>query len=218
MSGLALATLAGSLSMALAATLSAPAIAEPPPADREDALEDTSDVLSTTTTTTDPKRPFALGPHICKPRSYFRVDSLSPRNFFVPRTRFIDGPGGTMTASVTRQHRVYSEIEIEREKGLEITINNLIRRLRNNFNPLLAEEHLVTAGHEFTQEISDGMYGNLWYRVFGYRVGFSAWRELGTCRRLKVTAGIANIPARVEGWRYWETSKPIFHGHVLSPK
>ncbi|MEU3166211.1 hypothetical protein [Streptosporangium sp. NPDC006930] len=152
----------------------------------------------------------------CRPRSFFRFHSFRPRNFFIPRTRFIDGPGGTMTVSVTRQHRVYAEMELEREKLSEIDRGELIRQLRNLVNPLLAEEYIVEAGHEYVQEITDGKYGNMWYRVFGYRVGFSAWRQVYSCRVRKVAAGVANIPARVEGWRYWETDYPKYRGRRLS--
>ncbi len=152
----------------------------------------------------------------CKPRSFFRFHSFRPRNFFVPRTRFIDGPGGTMTVSVTRQHRVYAEMEIERERIGEIDRDELIRQLRNMVNPLLAEEYIVETGHEYVQEITDGKYGNMWYRVFGYRVGFSAWRQIYSCRVRKIAAGVANVPARVEGWRYWETDHPMYKGRRLS--
>ncbi|MEU0479682.1 hypothetical protein ABZ260_10955 [Streptosporangium sp. NPDC006013] len=107
---------------------------------------------------------------------------------------------------------MYAEMEIEREKVGEIETGKLIRQLRNNVNPLLADEHIIETGHEYTREISDGMYGNLWYRVFGYRVSFTAWRRVYNCHVRKVTAGMANIPARVEGWRYWETRRPMFRG------
>ncbi|MFF0312458.1 hypothetical protein ACFYSC_33935 [Streptosporangium sp. NPDC004379] len=164
---------------------------------------------------------------ICRPRFLFRIDNFHPRNFFLARTHFIDGPGGSVTATVTRQHRVYYEVEFEREKiehkrreleftrGPRIDRDEILRLLRNNLNPLIAEEYIVEAGHEYTHEISDDMYGHLWYRVFGYRVGFSAWYRTSTCGFHKVVAGIANVPARVEGWKYWETTRPVFHGHVL---
>ncbi|WP_329427527.1 hypothetical protein OG339_45740 [Streptosporangium sp. NBC_01495] len=154
----------------------------------------------------------------CKPRSFFRFHSLRPRNFFVPRTRFIDGPGGTMTVSVTRQHRVYAEMELERERIGEIDRDDLIRQLRNMVSPLLAEEYIVETGHQYERAITAGKYGNMWYRVFGYRVGFSAWREIYSCRVRKIAAGVANIPARVEGWRYWETDHPMYKGRRLSKR
>ncbi|MGN9844007.1 hypothetical protein ACTMTI_38375 [Nonomuraea sp. H19] len=234
----------------------------------------------------------------CGPRIFFKLHRLTPRNFFVPRTRFIDGPGGSMTVSVTREHEVLAFVETEGEKqiefrdaresgtttergsettvekGSETTIegaietaierateiptdsgtqttttrqtdtatssetettnksetdtasksetvtdtDEVVRRLRKLGLPHLEERHMVFTGHEYTQEISEGMYGNMWYRVFGYRIGFSAWSVLGTCRHVKIATGIANVPARVEGWRYWETKHPMFKGRRLSVK
>ncbi|GAA2806444.1 hypothetical protein [Nonomuraea dietziae] len=77
---------------------------------------------------------------------------------------------------------------------------------------------MVLTGHSYTREVSKGMYGNMWYRVFGYRIGWSSWSVLGTCRHIKVASGIANVPARVEGWHYWETKRPQYKGRVLSPR
>ncbi|WP_433247225.1 hypothetical protein ACQPYK_46650 [Streptosporangium sp. CA-135522] len=244
--GLATLTLAGSLSVALAATLASTTGAS-------QAAEFAAPVAASTP---NPHLPslHEEAERKCSPRNFFRFHGFHPINFFVPRTHFIDGPGGSVTASVRRQHRVYFEVEIEREKGSEIdklhttsttrtngtttsttagtTTNStanetangivdtkaLLRRLRNNVNPLLAEELIVETGHEYTQEISDGMYGNLWYRVFGYRVGFSSWHQLSDCSSHVVATGVASVPARVEGWRYWETKHPIYKGHQLSPK
>ncbi|WP_329087458.1 hypothetical protein [Streptosporangium sp. NBC_01469] len=123
-----------------------------------------------------------------------------------------------MTVSVTRQHRVYAEMELERERIGEIDRGELIRQLRNMVSPLLAEEYIVETGHEYAREITAGKYGNMWYRVFGYRVGFSAWREIYNCRVRKIAAGVANVPARVEGWRYWETDHPMYRGRRLSKR
>ena len=179
----------------------------------------TSTGTGTGTGTGDPRPTLLDQAHKkCTPRSFFRFHSFRPRNFFVPRTRFIDGPGGTMTVSVVRQHRVYAELEVDREKISEIDRGELIRQLRNLVGPLLAEEYIVETGHEYVQEITDGKYGNMWYRVFGYRVGFSAWRQVYNCRVRKITAGVANVPARVEGWRYWETDHPKYKGRRLSKR
>ncbi len=213
--GVAMATLAGSLSVALGATLCS-ATGSLASAN----VQPTASPTPSPTATIPTLRQEAH--RKCRPRSLFRFHHFKPINFFVPRTRFIDGPGGTMTANVRRQFRVYFEVEIEREKQSEINRTvlqeELLRRLRNNVNPLLAEEHIVEAGHLYTQAISPGMYGNLWYRVFGYRVGWSTWKELEDCSVNKVATGIANVPARVEGWRYWETKHPMFHGRQLSEK
>ncbi|GAA2901050.1 hypothetical protein GCM10020220_108040 [Nonomuraea rubra] len=154
----------------------------------------------------------------CRPRTFFRIHQMSPRNFFVPRTRYIDGPGGSMTVAVTREHEVVAFLETENEAEKVIDKDEVIFNLRRLGLPHLEERHMVYSGHEYTQEISDGMYGNMWYRVFGYRVGWSAWNVLGTCERFKVDTGIANVPSRVEGWRYWETKHPMFKRRKLSLK
>lgn len=234
--GLSALTVAGSLSITLAAVAPAAAAAR-----HEYSTAAVTHSLSTQPDGTNARR--------CRPRKFLRFHYVRPRNFFIPRTRFIDGPGGTITASVTRSHRVYAEVEFEREKRKsrtrsrqrtnsrtttpppppegEATITRttsraltrqILRELRFMVNPLLAEEHIVEVGHTYTREISPGMYGNLWYRVFGYRVGFSAWRVIGNCRVRPVGTGIANIPARVEGWRYWETKHPTFRGRKLSER
>jgi hypothetical protein len=155
----------------------------------------------------------------CSHRFFYKVHRLSPRNFFVPRTRFIDGPGGSMTVSVTREHEVLAFLETEKERQRTWTdVHDVVRNLRKMGLPHLEERHMVFTGHEYTQDISKGKYGNMWYRVLGYRVGWSAWRVLGTCRHVEVDRGIANVPSRVEGWRYWETKHPKFKGRLISLK
>ncbi|MEV4839958.1 hypothetical protein AB0K05_36015 [Nonomuraea sp. NPDC049486] len=154
----------------------------------------------------------------CESRVFFKIHRLSPRNFYIPRTRFIDGPGGTMTVSVTREHEVLAFLETESEKQISLTTGDVVRNLRRLGIPHLEERHMVFAGHEYTREVSKGMYGNMRYRVFGYRVGWSAWSVLGTCRHRLIDRGIANVPAKVEGWRYWETKHPKYHGRILSLK
>ncbi|MEV4469830.1 hypothetical protein ACFFR3_32895 [Nonomuraea salmonea] len=166
----------------------------------------------------------------CRPRTFWRIHKLSPRNFFLPRTRYIDGPGGSMTVSVTREHEVLAFLEAENEKTKSLeksrarTVDDVtdtksvVEALRRLGLPHLEERHMVFTGHEYTREVTPGKYGNMWYRVFGYRIGWSAWSVLGTCDRRKVAAGVANVPARVEGWRYWETEHPKFKRRILSAK
>ncbi|MFG1945716.1 hypothetical protein [Nonomuraea sp. NPDC048826] len=205
---------AGSVSTVLVASLSPAAGADPTPA-------------PTATTTPSPAVRVKWGwddddhhhhHRICKPRTFYKIHRLSPRNFFIPHTRFIDGPGGSMTVSVTREHEVLAFLETENERQISITTGDVVRNLRRLGIPHLEERHMVFAGHEYTQEISKGRYGNMRYRVFGYRIGWSAWSVLGSCRHRFIDRGIANVPARVEGWRYWETKHPRFRGRILSRK
>ncbi|MDX3105298.1 hypothetical protein [Nonomuraea angiospora] len=227
--------MSGSLSMALVAALVPAARAQDDPESIERTAESgeaagTAETAPAATTpgtadNLDRRRRHRRFPLIhgdrCSPHLFFKVHTLSPRNFFLPRTNYVDGPGGTVTASVTREHEVRAFLETENERAFDIETErpegvnaaNLIRQLRHFRRmglPHLEERHMVFTGHEYSREITKGMYGHLWYRVFGYRVGWSAWRVMGTCRDVRVASGYANIPARVEGWRYWETKYPTF--------
>ncbi|MEV0590017.1 hypothetical protein [Nonomuraea cavernae] len=221
-SGLAMLTMVGSLSVALAVPAGAIPRDDETTTDETTTDETTTDETTTSETTTNTKKKSKRVGKVrdiaCAPHVFFRVRSLQPRNFFIPRTRFIDGPGGEMTVSVTREHEVRAFIETENEKLKSITTDDVVRQLRQMLLPHLEVRHMVFVGHDYTQKISKGMYGNMWYRVFGYRVGWSAWQRLDNCRQVRVNTGIANIPSRVEGWRYWETKHPMFKGRILSSK
>lgn len=223
---------AGSLATVLVATLSPAAGAYPTPSPRPtptptptptETPDDTETEEPEATPTPTPHRHLKWdfkeeADHRCNPRTFFKVHGLSPRNFYIPHTRFVDGPGGTMTVSVTREYEVLAFLETESEKQIDLTTGDVVRHLRRLGIPHLEERHMVFAGHEYSREISKGKYGNMRYRVFGYRVGWSAWSVLGTCRHRFIDRGIANVPARVEGWRYWETKRPKFKGRVLRRK
>ncbi|GAA1013660.1 hypothetical protein Aple_088110 [Acrocarpospora pleiomorpha] len=146
----------------------------------------------------------------CGPHRFYKFGQRTPRNFFIPRTRFVDGPGGSMKVSVLREYEVLAYIEFENERQTSITAKDVIRHLRDLERPRVEVRHRIFTGHEYTRKISKGMYGNTWYRVFGYRIGWSAWSVLGTCRHVKIASGIANVPARMEGWHYWETKHPFY--------
>ncbi|WP_113699545.1 hypothetical protein [Nonomuraea lactucae] len=201
--------MAGSLSMALAASTSPTAVAD---GDKDEPKNTTT---STTTTTTVGD---VDGGRRCEARHFFRFHNIAPRNFFVPRTRFIDGPGGEMTVSVTREHEVLAFLELDKTASRSVTVGDVVRSLSKSVTPHLELRHMVFTGHDYTQTISKGMYGNMWYRVFGYRVGWSQFAQLSNCNQWRVSTGIANVPSRVEGWRYWETEHPKFMGRKLSDK
>ncbi|MFI6788118.1 hypothetical protein ACIBG4_12395 [Nonomuraea sp. NPDC050383] len=196
--------------------------------DDDDDDDDDADDNTSTTTTTAIKRHLNRHLHLagagedCNRGTFFKIHSLEPRHFYVPRTRFVDGPGGSMTVSVHREHEVLAFVEADfiklRQFNRTITPDTVIRALTRISRPHLEKRHMVFTGHDYTQTVSKGKYGNMWYRVFGYRVHFGVRARLDSCKVLNVTNGIADIPSRVEGWRYWETDKPKFHGHVLSQK
>jgi hypothetical protein len=148
----------------------------------------------------------ALGP--CRPGPFFKVEFADPKNFYVPRTHYVDGPGGDIRVWVKQWHTVKFDVHLEREVQTEFHIQDFIARMRKEINPEIDEEHTVESGHEYHVTISKKMYGHVRYRVFGYKVGFQQWRVLDNCGMLKVVSGIASVPTRKEGWQYWESRSP----------
>jgi len=49
----------------------------------------------------------------CRIGSFWKIDNFRPRNFYIPGTRYIDGPGGVMRVWVMRAYTIRSEFEIE---------------------------------------------------------------------------------------------------------
>ena len=210
----------------------------------------------------------------CKLFSFWKIHHVKRRNFYIPGTRHIDGPGGELRVWVMRSYTVRAEFEIEDwheregrrkrfgparpgdrptelvrdadrtaeeerkaavvrrpagedeevERGTErvskIIVRNgraaltrgdereLVRTVRHMVSPLISDDHTVEVGHEYTRKISDGKYGYVRYRVFGYRIGFSKWWRGDDCRVHWAASGVAGVPARVEGWVYRESKRP----------
>lgn len=49
----------------------------------------------------------------CKIASFYKIDRFKRRNFYIPGTRYVDGPGGVMRVWVMRAYTVRAEFEIE---------------------------------------------------------------------------------------------------------
>lgn len=221
--GLMTLAVAGSLSVALAGTTTSPAFANgPTPDHRHDRHHFLDHRL---------REPVLAGDGSgCEAGTFVRVSSLRPHNFFIPRTRYTDGPGGEMTVSVHHEFEVLAFVEADKVKttshrrsddttvGPVVTTDEIVRAVNNEVTPHLEKRHMIFTGHDYTRTVSDGKYGNMWYRVFGYRVHWGQWARLHNCSEVRIGTGIASIPSRIEGWRYWETDHPQFRGRLLSDK
>jgi len=49
----------------------------------------------------------------CRIASFYKIEHFRRRNFYIPGTRYIDGPGGVMRVWVMRAYTIRSEFEIE---------------------------------------------------------------------------------------------------------
>ncbi|MEW9528873.1 hypothetical protein [Microbispora sp. NPDC049125] len=144
-------------------------------------------------------------PSPCRPKTFFRIDSYTARNIFLPGTHYVDGPGGTVKVWVKEWHLVRTIVRLEKEVEHEYSVDDLIVRLRRKIGHEVEEENAVETGHEYTVTVKKDKWGHLRYRVFGYRVGFQLWRRQADCGVRFLTHGTAIVPTSWEGWKFWET-------------
>lgn len=152
----------------------------------------------------------------CHPGVFFTIRYQKPVDIFIPRTEYVDGPGGEMEAWIKRFYLVRLHVSLDREVEGDFNIQNFTSKVRKMTNSAIEQDHAVEVGHEYVAKIHDHHYGHLRYRVFGLKVGFSMWRVFHNCGRLRVNTGLATFPTVREGWKYWETKslQPTTSGRV----
>lgn len=146
--------------------------------------------------------------NVCRAHTFYRIRSHRARNFWIPRTHYIDGPGGKMIVSVKRWYTVETQLRLGRSVEAEFKLEEFLHRARKEVEPQLTRSHTVETKHEYVRIVHKGKYGHIRYRVFGYHIGFQQWHRADDCGLRKVGSGVADVPTTVEGWRYWETDCP----------
>ncbi|MEU5310153.1 hypothetical protein [Streptomyces sp. NPDC021562] len=114
---------------------------------------------------------------------------------------FKDGPGGTISASVTRS----STITYSLSTSLEVSASYLFASAKASVSGSITKSVAVTTGHTYSHDINPHKYGNLQYGSNGYKVGWQSNRTNPNCRTTVLATGTAKLPATSVGWHYWET-------------
>ncbi|MCL6673311.1 hypothetical protein [Streptomyces panaciradicis] len=112
-----------------------------------------------------------------------------------------DGPGGTITASVTRA----TTISYSLSASLEVSASYLFASAKASVSGSITKSVAVTTGHTYSHDISAHRYGNLQYGSNGYKVGWQSNRTNPNCSTTVLATGTAKLPATSVGWHYWET-------------
>ncbi|MFD8006831.1 hypothetical protein [Streptomyces mirabilis] len=115
---------------------------------------------------------------------------------------FKDGPGGTITASVTRA----STITYSLSTSLEVSASYLFASAKASVSGSITKSVAVTTGHTYSHNIHSNKYGNLQYGSNGFKVGWESNRTNPNCSVTTLARGTAKLPATSVGWHYWETS------------
>lgn len=115
---------------------------------------------------------------------------------------FKDGPGGTITASVTRA----STITYSLSASLEVSASYLFASAKASVSGSITKSVAITTGHTYSHNIHSNKYGNLQYGSNGFKVGWESNRTNPNCSVTTLARGTAKLPATSVGWHYWETS------------
>ncbi|MEU3957390.1 hypothetical protein AB0F45_34690 [Streptomyces achromogenes] len=136
------------------------------------------------------------------------IEITSKKNYHVPSwwngTSYKDGPGGSMTVSVTKAGTVGMEISA----GAEAEADAVLAKVKASVSVKVVGSVTITTGHTYSHTISSRKYGHLQYGSWGYKVSWKKWRRRGSgCGSpTLVTSGTATLPTKETGWKYWETS------------
>ncbi|NUQ97035.1 MAG: hypothetical protein HOY79_10885 [Streptomyces sp.] len=116
--------------------------------------------------------------------------------------KFKDGPGGTISVSVTKASTVSATIS----STAEVSVSDVIASAKLSVSGSITKSVAVTVGHTYTHNISAHKYGNAWYGSWGYKVDWEKTRDRANCTTEVLATGTAVLPVDSVGWRYWETS------------
>ncbi|WRZ90415.1 hypothetical protein OHB54_15865 [Streptomyces sp. NBC_01007] len=131
-----------------------------------------------------------------------RVTSHSTYRLPAKWAYFKDGPGGTMTASVTRATTITYSVST----SLEVSASYLFASAKASVNRNIAKSVAVTTGHTYSHGVHAHKYGNMQYGSNGFKVGRQSNRTNPNCSTTVLKTGTTKFPVSSVGWKFWETS------------
>ncbi|MEV7401554.1 hypothetical protein AB0N93_14300 [Streptomyces sp. NPDC091267] len=173
----------------------------PDPVDNNDGpADDAVETPITEAPHNDPSR--CDGPAI---KPYYGITGKS--SYFVPSlwngTEYKDGPGGSMTVSVTKTGTITGTVT----GSGEFSAGAIIAKAKTTVSVSIAASFAIAVGHTYTHDIGKKKYGHLQYGSWGYKLSWAKYASSADrCHIVKVSTGTAKLPTKSMGWKYWETS------------
>ncbi|MFJ3284344.1 hypothetical protein ACIPMW_03530 [Streptomyces sp. NPDC086669] len=139
------------------------------------------------------------------PQTWYEFSSK--RAYHVPSwwngTKYKDGPGGTMSVSVTKS----GSISLEVSGSGEWSAGAILAKAKTTVSAKVVGTVTITTGHTYTREISRNKYGHMQYGSWGYKVNWKRYRSVGNgCGApQEIGRGTTTLPTKETGWKYWET-------------
>lgn len=142
------------------------------------------------------------GPDACPTEYYYDITSNSGYHMWDGRTYFKDGPGGTITGSVTRTGTVPTSVSATGS----YSVGGIVAQAKIEVSGSLTQSVAISVGHTYSRNITSGRYGNMKYGSWGQKVGWRYLIDRSNCTTGVISSGTAYIPTAAVGWRYWETT------------
>jgi hypothetical protein len=140
---------------------------------------------------------------MCPPDYWYSIVSSSSYHIPAAGQYFKDGPGGTMTASVTAS----STISASGTVTAGATVSGIVAEAKLEVSATIGTSQTITVGHTYSHTITPGKYGNMQYGSWGYKLSWEYWRDNGNCTSTRLSSGTNfTAPTNAVGWRYWETT------------
>lgn len=120
-------------------------------------------------------------------------------------TLYKDGPGDTMSVTVTKSGTVTGEFT----GSGEWSAGAILAKAKTTISIKTAGSVTITTGHTYSRTISsNNKYGHLQYGSWGYKVSWKRYQRVGDgCGAgREIASGRATLPTSAAGWKYWETS------------
>src|SRR6185436_11487182 len=107
--------------------------------------------------------------------SEYWYDITSSSSYHIPASGqyFKDGPGGSMTASVTYS----STIGASGTVSAGASVSGIVAEAKIEVSATISTSQTITIGHTYTHTITAGKYGNMQYGSWGYKLSWDYWHD-----------------------------------------
>lgn len=147
--------------------------------------------------------PAASASIYCDPGYYYSFPSTtSSYHIGASGTYFKDGPGGTMTGSVTTA----TTVSVTGTVSAGATLSGIVASAKVEVSASITSSTAITVGHTYSHTITSGKYGNMRYGSWGYKLNWEYRYMYSNCTSVAKSYGTAYAPTGAVGWRYWETT------------
>jgi hypothetical protein len=114
---------------------------------------------------------------------------------------FEDGPGGSITATVSRTDTLSATFGV----ATSVEAGAIFAKAKVEVSASITRTATATIGHQYTHKIKAGKYGHLRYGSWSKRIGWKKILHTALCQTELLKRGRATIPTNAIGWKYWAT-------------